>query len=168
MILAFDPAQNNVGWCFFDGNIILSDTIRVKTALKGVPAWMDLQRQLSEAIVSVLGYRADEVASEFPHGAQSFAAARGLSVTSGIMSGVCAARNIPLTFYTEYDVKHCLFGRKKDVSKEQMTARVIDLTTRFGYIVPEKYKTASVAKLNHETDAVAVLITHLKQTGRIS
>jgi Holliday junction resolvasome RuvABC endonuclease subunit len=168
MILAFDPAQNNVGWCFFDGNIILSDTIRVKTALTGVPAWMDLQRQLSEAIVSVLGYRADEVASEFPHGAQSFAAARGLSVTSGILSGVCAARNIPLTFYTEYDVKHCLFGRKKDVTKDQMVARVIDLTTRFGYIVPEKFKTHSIAKINHEADAIAVLITHMKQTKRIS
>ena len=166
-ILALDPAQNNTGVVVMWGaKIMETSTIRLKTDLDGVKKWMYLQDAVAKEINALIHeWNIEVIVSEFPHGSQSASALRGLAQVSGVISGVAQAHNLPLHFFTEYDVKRTLFGHAKGVSKEEMMYRVFGIFEPFSYIPPVK---PNANKLQHECDALGVLATYLKQVKVIS
>jgi len=160
----------NTGVVVFDNSrIIHTETIKLSSEYDGVDKWMDLQTQCSREIYRLVDvHNPSVVVSEYPHGFQSATAARSLSTVSGVISGVCAARQIPVNFYTEYEVKRVLFGHSKGITKEQMMHRVLGIYEQFSYIPLVKGKPPKASSFQHISDALGVLAVYLKQHGLIN
>jgi len=166
MILTNDPSITAWGYAVvnWDGDIQTAGCIKTKPEHKKrrIRKGDDTVRRIAELnsqLIDILeAYPVEYMLSELPHGSQSASAALMIGVVTGIIQTLSDTQNIGIEWYSENDVKQCLFNRKQ-VTKQDMVTRIDGL-----YSVPwtdVKYKDEAIA------DALGVYHTATQRSNAL-
>lgn len=161
-ILGVDPAFSNWGMAvgtlnLASGTLLIQDLHLVQTAKTKVSGEKISRNDLRRAQQLSLAFRsrwerADLVCSEIPAGAQSAAAAKGLSIALGVLSSC----SVPLIAVTPRDVK--ISGAGSHADKEAMIAWASTLHPEAPWIRRNlKGKSVIQKKNEHLADAIGAI-----------
>lgn len=149
-ILTNDPSITAWGWSVVDwsGNIIKAGCIKTKSEHKKrrIRKGDDTVRRIGIVNQKLKEIIRDNdvnyILSELPHGSQSASAATMIGIVTGIIQTISDFEGIGIEWYSQGDVKKCLFGRQS-VTKKEMVNRIDKL-----YDVPWvdiKYRDEAIA-----------------------
>lgn len=149
-ILSNDPSITAWGWSVvnWNGKIIDAGCIRTKSEHKKrrIRKGDDTVRRISEVNKKlkeiVDNHNINYILSELPHGSQSASAATMIGIVTGIIQTISDFEDIGIEWYSQGDVKKCLFGRQS-VTKREMIEKIDEL-----YKVPwkdVKYRDEAIA-----------------------
>jgi len=149
-ILNNDPSVTAWGWSITDWkeNILDAGCIKTKSEHKKrrIRKGDDTVRRISiinKKLKEIVDeYNVGFMTSELPHGSQSASAATMIGIVTGIIQTWSDALNIGIEWYSQGDVKKCLFGRQS-VTKAEMIDKIDSI-----YSVPWtdiKYRDEAIA-----------------------
>jgi Holliday junction resolvasome RuvABC endonuclease subunit len=165
-ILTNDPSMTAWGWAVvsWDGRVIKTGCIKTegdgkKSKIRKSDQFIRRIGEVNKELLRIIEkYNVAYILSELPHGSQSAIAAKMLGAVSTIVKTIGDCKDIGIEWYSENDVKKCLFG-KGSVSKDEMLYKIGKL-----YKVPwtgTKWRDEGVA------DAMGVFHTAFEESGTI-
>ncbi len=95
-------------------------------------------------------YGVDEVYAEFPHGSKSNRAAVSLSMVTSVITAICYAKCIPLTYKSQFEAKSHFIGSQIDM-KDMVVITALQKYQKFGYKKPKTKKESEAT-----ADALAI------------
>ena len=165
-ILSNDPSMTAWGYSVLDWNGNILDVGCIKTEpgkrkhrIRKGDSTVHRISEINQVLLSVIKtYHVMYILSELPHGSQNSSAAVMIGVVTGISQTISDFTDIGIEWYSENDVKQCLFGRRS-VTKQEMVKKIGTL-----YHVPwtgVKYKDEAIA------DSLAIHYTAVQMSSTL-
>lgn len=164
-IMACDPSYTHFGFIIIMHNeIVHADCIMTDSQAKKnrIRKGDDDTRRLN-----IINMKLKEIIREYKinyllaelsgGGSKSSNAAKGLAFANCLTQAMADWNDIGIEWYSEADAKKCLFGRQKNVSKNETKEKINKL-----YKVPW---TDTICRDEHIADAVAIYHTALQQSS---
>lgn len=143
-ILACDPSIREFGYAvIIDDEIMDYGCIKTKSGEFDSKIRDRIRRLMKIAFVldkMIHDWDIDTVVTEQVGGSQSASGVWSLAGSTAVVSTICSIYQLENYWYNKWDVNEAIFGRKKNVSKEDMVTIIrdrcpqIDLTEDFKYV----------------------------------